>query len=68
MSITVTTDVFCDVCNDWVEGVSGRDFADKENARKHAKQHGWIMMYWDGKLIDLCPECQKENKRPPLFR
>lgn len=60
MSITVTTDVFCNNCTDWTEGVSGRDFADPKAARKHAKQNGWISIYRDKKLIDLCPACKRK--------
>ena len=60
MSITVTTDVFCDKCTKWTEGVSGRDYADKRSARKHAKQYGWILIENNGKFIDICPECRKD--------
>jgi len=63
MSLTVTTDVFCDLCNSWVHGVSGRDYKDAKNARKCAKIEGWITKYKDRKLIDVCPGCQIKNPR-----
>ena len=62
MSITISTDVFCDNCVVWVEGISGRGFVDKKTARKNAKIQGWISIYRNKKLIDLCPACQQTAK------
>lgn len=57
MSITISTDVFCDGadCSQWVEGVTGpRTRA--EDARKEAKRKGW----WISRHGDFCPECVLE--------
>lgn len=53
MSITITTDVFCDECNDWVHGTTGPRSATRE-ARSVARANGWKCDR-DG---DLCPTCQ----------
>lgn len=59
MSFTITTDVFCDICSDWVHGtVSWR--VEKAKAWKTAKFKGWIKK--DGKMI--CPLCTKKQAKP----
>lgn len=56
MSLSVTTDVFCDGCNTWVEGTHGRVKAEPAEARRIAKEaHGW----WRINGQDLCPKCAK---------
>lgn len=52
MSFTITTDVFCDKCNDWTSGVS-RARVDKRGALQRAIRYGWTMVA--GK--HLCPIC-----------
>lgn len=54
MSITVTTDVFCDGCMAWIDGVTGPS-VDRPGARARVKQHGWT--HTKGK--DYCPECSE---------
>lgn len=60
MSITVTTDVFCEGtrngerCVQWIFGTVGPRSAAGE-ARKNAKAAGWVRR--NGK--DLCPDCKK---------
>ncbi len=55
MSLTITTDVFCDVCNmQWVFGDVGK-VALPRRARVNARAHGWTRR---GHL-DVCPECQE---------
>lgn len=57
MSITITTDVFCNICSNWEHGVS-TDKAKIRLAREIAHEGGWITKRRDGKLKDFCPECQ----------
>lgn len=56
MSITITTDTFCDVrgCGHWTEGTTGRA-VDKVGARAAAKAQGWSRRMIDGALRDICP-------------
>ena len=60
MSLTVTTDVFCD-CGDWTHGTVGSRI-DAKAARASAKRAGWICTRRDGKLVDVCPKCQGKEK------
>lgn len=56
MSVTYTTDIFCEITGDtclyWVHGVSGRG-PNVKAARKVAKRLGWKRI--DGQ--DICPNC-----------
>lgn len=65
MSVTVTTDIFCDRCGDWMEGVSGRTFVDKRLARRKARTEGWVYKYdhTENKYKDFCPNCKKQIKK-----
>ena len=54
--ITVTTDVFCDICGKWIFGTVGPE-EDEWGARENAEKYGWI--YTD-EMKDVCPDCQKE--------
>lgn len=62
MSIVVTTDVFCDICGNWVEGCVGGSKPQARLARRAAKKTGWLRCRspFDGHLIDVCPGCVKE--------
>ena len=64
MSITITTDVFCDgdECGDWEHGVSGSKVKVRA-ARKQVQRSGWVRVVHDGKLRDLCPRC-RQKRRP----
>jgi hypothetical protein len=53
VSITVSTDVFCDRCPTWIRGVSGRVHSAAIDARAVAKSYGWRRV--DG--LDICPAC-----------
>ena len=62
MSITVTTDVFCDICeSNWVLGYVGA-IEERKKARKTARDKGWNRKWnkrkrrWE----DICPRCQLE--------
>ncbi len=57
MSVTISTDIFCDYCSCWDSAVtvSGINAIRIRQARKKAKQQGWL--YKKGK--DICPECQE---------
>lgn len=52
MSILVSTDVSCDRCDEWCEGVVGPS-VDRPGARKAAQAQGWS--HTAGQ--DLCPTC-----------
>lgn len=54
MSITVTTDVFCDGCNNWTNGTSGPR-TDTKTARTNAHLEGWKRSRANGN--DYCPDC-----------
>lgn len=58
MSLTVTTDVFCDgdACVAWIGGVTG-NVKEAQAARAEAKSYGWIRRKVAGAWVDLCPEC-----------
>lgn len=56
MSLSVTTDVFCDGpdCRRWQYGTQGRLRAEGREARRVVQREaGWV--YRDG--LDLCPAC-----------
>lgn len=62
MSITVTTDVFCDVCSEWIEGVSAATYGNVAGqARGIAYAQGWRRIKLNGKLSDVCPRCLKRS-------
>lgn len=56
MSITITTDVFCDKCNEWVFGATEGHARPKE-ARERARKAGWKRKRVEGRTFDLCPTC-----------
>lgn len=60
MSITVTTDVFCDDCSNWIFGDASHKIR-KNYARKIAKKNGWkhFKSPITEKMIDVCPKCWK---------
>ena len=64
MSITITTDVFCDCCGEWTAGTTGPD-QNSRGARELARMAGWIRTRdksrFDGETVDLCPECQDKK-------
>lgn len=58
MSLSITTDVFCDVCCDWVNGLTTASYGNVAGkARATAYQGGWRRVKIKGKLRDLCPKC-----------
>lgn len=62
MSITVTTDVFCDGegCSQWTHGITGPRTAADE-ARKAARRAGWLIT----RRGDFCPDCRDRAVSPP---
>lgn len=70
MSLSVTTDVFCDGegCNQWVEGVSGRSRAHGREARQLAARAGWRRVTIENhpprhrQVLDLCPACLEARR------
>lgn len=65
MSITISTDVFCNICGNWIEGSCGPR-PQVRQARRAAKKAGWLRCHspFDGCLIDACPGCVKEYSLP----
>lgn len=55
MSISVTTDVFCDGngCSLWTHGVTNGSRTAAKHARREAKRAGWSIT----KRGDYCPAC-----------
>ena len=63
MSITVTTDVFCDWCSSWTEGMIAKD-KDIYHSRAMAREEGWRLR-WSikrQKYEDICPKCLEKLK------
>lgn len=67
MSITITTDVFCDHCADWCDGVSDGLKIRIKDARNQAKGMGWKRVLDDGAWIDLCPDCYAKWESGELY-
>jgi hypothetical protein len=63
MSYVVTTDVVCDVCGDWSEGVSSFK-AMPTQARRAVALRGWVVR----KGKDLCAQCAESGKLLPKAR
>ena len=64
MSITITTDIFCDYCRYWMHGISlsnSNKVAIKYTRAFATKQKGWIYKKINGKMVDLCPNCKVIN-------
>lgn len=67
MSLSVQTDVFCDVvskrCKHWTYGGPSSARVTAGVARRYAKDAGWIRKFnkelkrWE----DICPGCQKDD-------
>lgn len=56
MTARLTLDIFCDGCGGW-EHAGGT--LDKRAGRAFVQeQYGWKARRIDGKLIDLCPNCE----------
>ena len=57
MSLTISTDVVCDECADWIHGGVGLK-AQPHKARRIAATVGWTRRRSnDGRFIDLCDRC-----------
>ena len=58
MSITISMDVFCNYCGNWVHGTTGYKLGARR-ARRNAKREGWVrrLSPATGKMIDVCPVC-----------
>lgn len=58
MSIVITTDVFCDICYNWMWYSTGSR-PQARSARKKARKAGWLRCRspLSSRLIDVCPGC-----------
>lgn len=69
MSITVTTDVFCDGCGNWINGVYTHNRAAITRARSVALRNGWKVVTDSTHLKrDYCPDCAAALDLPPAER
>lgn len=61
MSITITTDIFCDICGWWICGATGHK-VNVQKARRVARQKGWFRCRSpiSGQMSDICDNCAKE--------
>lgn len=61
MSVSVTTDVFCDYCNNWEHGVTGNRAKARE-ARKEVSFKGWTRIWENSRMcfLDCCPQCRED--------
>lgn len=53
MTITVTTDVFCNNCGTWIHGTTAPAMLAVQ-ARNRAKKSGWTH---PKRGVDFCPDC-----------
>jgi predicted DsbA family dithiol-disulfide isomerase len=69
MSITISTDVFCDICSIWNQDLT--QFSTKKaqikRVRKTAKYAGWKKVRISGQTFDLCPNCKHKEYRAILI-
>ena len=54
MSIVISTDIFCDECGDWTDGVTG-----PRSGKKEAKRKRWHVT----SRRHLCPICKPKSRR-----
>ena len=62
MSITITTDVFCDICGaNWTFGAVGSKYNHRA-ARRNARHQGWLRCRSpiSGDMSDICDNCAEE--------
>lgn len=64
MSITVTTEVFCDWCSNYHEHETKKVKVDIHLARREARRDGWRFRWSIARQVyeDLCPYCVKRIK------
>jgi len=61
MSVTITVDITCDKCGQWIHCYVGKPTARK--AREIAKRYGWTTVRSKVKRNnDLCPKCSNDLK------
>jgi hypothetical protein len=58
MSYTITTDVFCDKCCDWIHGTTGGTIL-RRAAKAAAERAGWKFI----KGEHICPRCAIANDK-----
>ena len=59
MSISITVDMWCDICFTW-EHLGSNDTKISVQ-RKLAKAQGWTTKKIDGEMKDICPHCRKKH-------
>ena len=62
MSLMISTDISCDACDTWIEGVLG-DAIDYAGAAAKATRQGWSTTGVGGP--DLCPDCANAKEAVP---
>jgi hypothetical protein len=60
MSITVTTEIFCSWCSNWLEGTVTAH-AQIQQSRAIARKDGWAFRWSINRqrFEDVCPDCLK---------
>ena len=67
MSLSVQTDVFCDIegdnCVFWTHGGPSSNVAQSRQAREYARRDGWVRQYnkEENRWEDICPNCSRER-------
>ena len=62
MTVRFTAEMFCNQCGDWFTCFIC-EFPQKKRAVAMAKKKGWKRKRGKhGWMVDICPECQKEEK------
>lgn len=61
MSFTITTDVFCDICSQWIDGISSHK-PERRKAWKRARYAGSKNQPITGK--HMCPACVVKTPAP----
>ena len=66
MALSYKCDLFCDRCQDWIDGGEtqhGNITGMGRTARNIGKNEGWKRLKaQDGTIEDVCPECQEKEK------
>jgi hypothetical protein len=65
MSLSYTCDVHCDMCGDWIHGVTKSETIRlATEAINKAKRSGWSRVT-KSIYTDLCPHCLDKNRKDP---
>lgn len=61
MSATVTTDIYCDLCEEFADDAAHTgDMIRIKDTRARAAWIGWRFVRSHDKLYDICPDCAEK--------